>query len=201
MFVDRTARGVSGIYVISSAGGQVPARLLPEDPDTETDPSWSPDGRRIAFSTSSEEYLNPKPVVHIVNLDTREVATLSGSDGLYSPRWSPDGRLMLALTLDSLGMRLFNFATNRWSALNSGPVAFPEWSHDSRSIYYVSWGDNPGVLRIGANGGKPDRAANLESEQYTGFYSVWMGLDTTDLPLMLRDRGSHDIYALTLETK
>jgi DNA-binding winged helix-turn-helix (wHTH) protein/Tol biopolymer transport system component len=201
LFVDRTPKGVSGIYVVSSEGGGVPTRLLPEDPDTETDPSWSPDGRRIAFSTSPEEYLNPKPVVHIFDLATHQVTTLPGSGGLYSPRWSPDGRRIVASTLDSLGMRVFDFATRRWSALNSGSVAFPEWSHDSRSIDYVNWGEKPAVLRISATGGKPERVADLEGEQYTGFYSVWMGLDPTDAPMMLRDRGSHDIYALTLDPK
>jgi hypothetical protein len=31
--------------------------------------------------------------------------------------------------------------------------------------------------------------------------STWMGLDQTDAPMVLRDTGSTDIYALTLEVK
>jgi len=31
--------------------------------------------------------------------------------------------------------------------------------------------------------------------------SSWVGLDSTDAPLVLRDTGSTDIYALTLEEK
>lgn len=199
VFVDRTPQGLSGIYVVPSGGGALPRRLLPDDVETETDPTWSPEGQRIAFSTSPEEYLNPRPVVRILDLVRHQVTTLPGSEGLYSPRWSPDGHNLLAVTLDSLVTKVFNFSTQQWSALKSGPIAFPEWSHDSRFIYYISWSDDPAVLRTNVADGKTERVANLNGEQYTGFYSVWMSLDPTDSPLMLCDRGSHDIYALRLQ--
>ena len=38
---------------------------------------------------------------------------------------------------------------------------------------------------------------SLMNVGYTGTLGSWMGLDPTDAPLMLRDRGTNDIYALT----
>jgi Tol biopolymer transport system component len=187
--------------VISSEGGTVPQRLLPDDQDAETDPTWSPDGSKVAFSTNPEVFTNPKPVLRILDVASSKVTTIQGSEGLFSPRWSPDGHSISASTLDSLGMKIYEISTGRWSALNSGPLAFPEWSHDSHWIYYASWGNNQGLLRIPAAGGKPERVADLKGEQYTGVYTSWMGLDPADQPLMLRDRGSIDIYALTLDGK
>jgi hypothetical protein len=37
--------------------------------------------------------------------------------------------------------------------------------------------------------------------QYIGWASWYMGLDPTDAPLLLRDIGSDDIYALDLDEK
>jgi len=34
-----------------------------------------------------------------------------------------------------------------------------------------------------------------------GFFGFWLGLDPTDAPLLLRDGGTQNIYALTLERK
>jgi DNA-binding winged helix-turn-helix (wHTH) protein/Tol biopolymer transport system component len=201
LFVDHSSQGPSAIFLIPAEGGSVPQRLLPEDRDAETDPTWSPDGKRVAYSTSPEEFTNPKPVLRILDLATHQVTTVPGSNGLFSPRWSPDGRSLAASTLDSLSMKVFDFATQQWTQLQTGAVAFPEWSHDSRSLYYASWASTSAILRISSAGGKPERVASLKGEQYTGVYTSWMGLAPDDTPLMLRDRGSNDIYALTLEGK
>ena len=45
------------------------------------------------------------------------------------------------------------------------------------------------------------RITDLKGVPYTGYYSVWFGLDPTDAPLLLRDVGTSDVYALALEHK
>jgi hypothetical protein len=57
------------------------------------------------------------------------------------------------------------------------------------------------VFRIPASGGDAERISDLKGVHPTGYYSVWLGLDPTDAPLLLRDVGTSDIYALTLEQK
>jgi hypothetical protein len=56
-------------------------------------------------------------------------------------------------------------------------------------------------MRICAADGKRETVTDLKGARYTGFYSLWMGLEPADAPLLLRDVGSDDIYALTLERK
>jgi hypothetical protein len=58
-----------------------------------------------------------------------------------------------------------------------------------------------GVFRIPASGRDAERIADLKGVHYTGYYSVWFGLDPTDAPLLLLDVGTSDIYALALEQK
>jgi hypothetical protein len=57
------------------------------------------------------------------------------------------------------------------------------------------------VYRVLVSGGKAERVSDLTDFRWAGAYSEWMGLDPTDAPMLLRDIGSDDIYALTLETK
>jgi DNA-binding winged helix-turn-helix (wHTH) protein/Tol biopolymer transport system component len=201
LFVDRTPQGLDAIYIVLADGSGKPRRLLPQDRDAETDPSWSPDGRKIVFSTSPNVGASSKSDLRIFDIATGNVAVLPASDGLLVPRWSPDGLSIAAMTLDTMAMKVFDIASGRWTKLDTGAVAFPEWSHDGRFIYYVKWTGNPAVLRIRAADGKRETVADMKGARYTGVYTLWMGLDPTDTPLTLRDIGTDDIYALTLKRK
>jgi Tol biopolymer transport system component len=195
-----THGGNTRAYILSSQGG-IPRLLLPGEAGPETDPHWSPDGRKIVFSTSREAGDDPKSVIRILELDSNHVTTLPGSIGMFSPRWSPDGRSIVTLNPKSLGLNIFDIRTQRWSTLYKGFAGFPRWSRDSHSIYFFGFFDNPGVFRIPVTGGDAERITDLKGVPYTGYYSVWFGLDPTDAPLLLRDIGTSDIYALTLKEK
>jgi hypothetical protein len=54
--------------------------------------------------------------IHMLDLKTRQVSTLSGSEGLYSPHWSPGGRYIVAMSLDSPKLMLFDFSNHNGSA-------------------------------------------------------------------------------------
>jgi len=199
LFVDSTAENVSSIFVLPTDGGGIPRRLLPDDRDAETDPCWSPDGSKIVFSTISAVGASSKSDLRILDIATKHVTILPESDGLTVPRWSPDGGSIAAMTVDSLSLRVLSLATRRWSVLNSGSVAFPEWSHDGRFLYFIDWHGDGLLARISAANNRKEKIADLKGARFTGFYTSWMALDPEDTPLMLRDIGRDDIYALTLE--
>lgn len=191
---------LSELYMVTAEGGN-PQRLLPSDNGTEGDPTWSPDGRRIAYGWSASGQFGATAEIRIVDLASRQVTQVRGSVGMTSPRWSPDGRFIAALSSGALGLRVFDCQSQRWSVLvEKRHVAYPEWSRDSRSIYFEFGADDPGVFRIPASGGKPERVADLKDFPLAGWWG-WMGLDPTDAPMMLRDVGSDDIYAVSLEQK
>jgi serine/threonine protein kinase/Tol biopolymer transport system component len=194
--------GNTRAYIVSSQGG-TPRLLLPAEAGPETDPNWSPDGRKIVFSTSREAGDDPKSVICILELDSNHVTTLPGSVGMYSPRWSPDGHSIVTLNPKSRGLNIFDIRMQRWSTPYKGFAGFPRWSRDSHSIYFFQgFLDIPaGVFRISASGGDAERIADLKGVHNTGYYSVWLELDPTDAPLLLRDIGTSDVYALTLEQK
>lgn len=77
----------SKIFEISPDGGS-PRQLLPGDSRFQVDPNWSPDGSKIVFGGNGNDLTEE---IRILDLTTQQVATLPGSQGLFSPRWSPDG--------------------------------------------------------------------------------------------------------------
>jgi serine/threonine protein kinase/Tol biopolymer transport system component len=200
LFVDKSPGGPAEIWIVSSKGGG-PRRLVPNDTQPETDPTWSPDGRKIVFSTSPEVGKDPNSVVTVLDFSSNKVTPLPGSVGMASPHWSPDGRSIVATSFDLDTMKLFDLKTEKWSVLYKGDTAFPTWSRDSRFIYFLRYIGDPAILRISASGGNAERIADMKDVPTTGYYGLWMGLDPTDAPLLLRNVGTEDVYALTLEWK
>lgn len=201
LFCNDDSRGVKA-YVISSEGG-TPQPVLPNDPGGQSDPGWSADGHKIVFSTLTQiGHFNS--VLRVVDLDSHQITTLPGSEGMWSPRWSPNGRFIAALHNGVTGnISIFDLQTRRWSELRRNDVSgFASWSSDSQFLYILRlWKDDPGVFRVRVAGGAEERVVDLKGFRHTGAFGMWMGLDGTDTPVLLRDVGTDDIYALTLEQK
>ncbi len=178
------------IYTVSPEGGSAQQLL----PDEQHDPDWSADGGEVAFAG---DWGDTESTVRVLDLGTHQVSALPGSRGLFSPAWSRDGRYIAALHINSSGIVLFDFRTRKWSELVKGHgIAYPNWSADGRYIYFFHGPDNPGVFRVRISDRKVERVADLTNLPITGFYGFWLGLTPDDSPLLLRDAGSQDIYAL-----
>lgn len=201
LFSDIWASGFTSSEAnIVSARGGAPRKLLPEGTGVQSDPDWSPDGHKIVFGSSFAGQ-DPKSVIRIFDLDSRQITILPGSAGMTDPRWSPDGRSIAANSSDLLTMNIFDFGTQRWLALPPKiRMSFPEWSKNSHFIYFMHGPDDRGVYRMAAKGGELEKVVDLKNWPVEGPWG-WMGLDPADAPLLLRDLSINDIYALTLEEK
>jgi len=193
--------GPDGIYVVAGEGGR-PAQVTAEN-HYATDPNWSPDQDSLVFGDAPwlEGGAPSSAAIHVLDLKTRQVSTLPGSEGLYSPHWSPDGRYVLAMSLDSPKLMLFDFRTHKWTELVSSPAAYPNWSHDGSYVYF----SNPyiaeaALYRVRISDRQLELVTSL-SRQHQGWNMAgkWTGLAGDDSPLVLRDTGSEEIYALEWE--
>jgi eukaryotic-like serine/threonine-protein kinase len=190
---DKPAR----MYEVPAAGG-TPKEILPQDPGQQLDPNWSPDGSQIIFAGESND---PSSSIRILDVATGKITSLAQSQGLYSPRWSPDGDYVSAFSSDSKSLLLYDFRTQKWAQLASGSLSWINWSHDSRYVYVLDYRDQDAVLRIRISDHKPERVVNLKGFVGVGQYGPWLGLAPDDSPLLLRDTGTQDVYSVDWQSK
>ena len=182
------------LYLIPAAGGS--PELVYRSSINSADPNWSPDGKSLVFGENSLN--NQGSAVYLLDLRTRKPTKLPGSDGFYSPRWSPDGRHIAAITLDSLKLMLFDFTTQKWAALANIFVAYPTWSRDGRYIYFDGILDNQeSYYRVQVSNGKLEPMFSMKSFQAAGGpFGNWSGLAPDESPLLVQDASIQEIYAL-----
>jgi WD40 repeat protein len=190
-FADISTGKTERIYLVSPEGGS-PQQLILNDSESQIDPGWSPDGRKILFSSIPPH----TTVIRVFDLKTHQISTLPGSEGLFSPRLSPDGRYAAAMPSNSLSIMLFDFHAQKWSELTKGGAGYPSWSRNGQYIYFLHWPDNPAVLRVRIRDATVERVVDLNNFRITGYFDNWIGLAPDDSPLLLRDTGTQEIYAL-----
>jgi eukaryotic-like serine/threonine-protein kinase len=180
------------MYEVSADGG-TPRELLPNDHSQQLDPNWSPDGTKIIFAGESN---NPASSIRILEVATGQLSTLPGSEGLYSPRWSPDGRHISAFSADSKSLLLFDMNTQKWSELAHGSLSWLNWSHDSKFVYVLDFRGKDAVVRIRIADKKVEQVVDLKDFVTVGRYGGWLALTPDDSPLLLHDTGSQDVFSV-----
>jgi eukaryotic-like serine/threonine-protein kinase len=195
LFSDEGINKPAKIYEVSRDGGS-PQPLMPDNPDPQTDGNWSPDGSKIVFAGRPGDATSS---IRIFDLATRQVSTLPGSQGMYSPRWSPDGRYIPALSTDSKRLLLFDFQTQQWRELAQGTMGWLEWSKDGQYLQAYDDSGTGAIIRIRLSDHKTERVVDLKNFVTTGHYSQWFAVAPDDSPIMLRNAGTQDVYALDWE--
>jgi Tol biopolymer transport system component len=188
------------LYVVSSLGGTV--QPLTSEKVNESDLTWMPDGKSLVYGHMPWlQYANSSESgIEILDMGTRQVSTIPGSQGLFSPRVSPDGRYLAALTADSKKLMLYEFATRQWSQLAQATFAYDNWSHDSRYIYLEDYSQGDDIVRVSVKGGPLQRLESVKDvPRSSDPWASWLGLSPDDAPLLMRDESTQEIYALDLQ--
>ena len=90
----------------------------------DADPTWSPDGLRVAFESKRDGEFG----IYVMNADGREQRRLTrnGRDG-GDPGWSPDGRLIAFVSKDDIYVVHADGSGQRRLTRSPGQEAFPGW--------------------------------------------------------------------------
>jgi Tol biopolymer transport system component len=191
------------IYVISADGGGS-EEIIPQEP-VQSDPTWSPDGGSIIFGESPISQLGTLRTngLHVVDLKTHVASIIPGTEGLWSPRSSPDGRYVAGLHADNQRLMLFDWKTHQTTELARADfISWPEWSRDSQ---YIHFGLGNKLVRVRISDRKLEEIKNVEDMRRlfgfrpTGFFTNWWGLAPDESPLVLRSAATQEIYALNVD--
>jgi len=190
------------VYLVSSEGG-TPQRILPSE-QSQVDANWSPDGNSLVFGTLRGHLpVSTTLPIYTIDLRSKRVSTLPGSSGLYSPRWSPDGRYIAAITTEHpFKLMLFDFATQKWTEAFGFEMGYPSWSRDGKYIYFQdSHNQDERIVRFRLSDRKIENIVDLKDvgRLTTGTIVPWFGLAPDDSPLFARDISTQEIYALEMD--
>jgi Tol biopolymer transport system component/DNA-binding winged helix-turn-helix (wHTH) protein len=194
VFMARTLNTDWRAYVVS-ANGQGLRELIPAAA-AGFDPAFSPDGKSIVLSVGDLGAISNN--ISILDLATQKLTPVPGGENLFSPRWSPDGRYIAAVTTDSAALMLFDRTSRQWTELVRAAIGYPSWSHDGQYLYFdSSFTEDPAFFRVRISDHRLERMVSLKDiHRLFGPNAEWSGLGPDDSLLVTRNISSPEIYAL-----
>jgi hypothetical protein len=112
-----------------------------------------------------------------------------------------DGRYIAALRGTASNLMLFDYASRKWLELAKPNVGYLSWTADSRYLYFDTILEaDPAFYRVKMSDLRVERVVSLRNvRQAWTWAGAWTGLVLDGSPLVLRDVGSQEIYALDVE--
>lgn len=177
----------TGLKTVTNDGG----KLVHQDW-----PSWSPDGRRFAFSSTHEG----NQEIYTAAADGTDVIRVTQSPGIDAhPAWSPDGKAIA-------------FATDRWGGLELAAVRpggtglrrlttsrglddYPAYSPDGSRLAFVSNRDGQFEIYVSAADGSGP--VNVSRHPLRDTYPTWTP-DGRGVTFVSNRAGGCDLYTLRL---
>jgi len=189
-------RGWWEVYIVSAQGGEAKL-LLDTDHIDVRDPSWSADGKQILISYGPVSRDKNDSALYTIDIASRTLGQrVPGSEGLFSPRWSPDGRYIAALNTGASKLMVYNRSIGWQTLIEDRTVGYPNWSSNSKALYVL---DTTGVgnliKRIHFPDLKVETYADLaKNQQPCTMFGTWIGIDG-DSPLFIQDTSTRLVGA------
>jgi Tol biopolymer transport system component len=172
------------IYVQLVSGGE-PLQLT-DSPEDEWDPTWSPDGQRIAFLRRSGQGWDIYTIHALGGTESKIASSAAHLIGI-GLSWSPDGELLAIVDKDSpddpMSIYLLNLTTGKKSKLTRPPAdgnmncgdRNPRFSPDGKQLAFIRQYPTGGQRRL-CSVSLPDG----DPEMLTSEASFIMGVDWTE---------------------
>jgi Tol biopolymer transport system component len=174
-------------FVIPVGGGN--PEPFPAESLSQSSPTWMPGRDALVYSRAYEA---EHPALFLFDRQLGRSEKIPGTEGLYGPAWSPDGRYMMASDASTDRLLLVDLKSRNRTEI-AGPAAWPAWSADSQYIYFVRWGIN-WIFRVRVPEGREEKILEVPFR-----VAPWPFTTAPDGSLiLLREYGRHDVYSLSL---
>jgi len=185
----------SALYVMNIDGSGL--RQLTNMPGAEWVPSWSPDGKRIAFVSKTEQ----DQQIFSINADGSELRQLTHTVApTYGPDWSPDGTHIVYNSNASGIDQLYTMnadGSNQTQITSRGTDNWgTAWSPDGNWIAFHSSRDgNWDIYLIHPDGSGERRLTNDPAREFSPTWSP----DGSQIAFVSEQDGKFDVYAMNAD--
>jgi hypothetical protein len=172
------------IYNVSAPGGALD-ELLPEGDDQGV-PTWLPDGRSVVFGDLRILTGFDRAAIHELDLQTRTVSAIPAPIGMWSPRVSPSGRYLAAVSYDNKSLYIRDNQRQSWrKCATMDWLGEPVWPRDSSWVQFIGIGrpNFQAVYRISPACDQPKLIVDLPGHTLVG--NEWVGVAPDDSALGL----------------
>ena len=206
--------GRPALAIFDARSGQRERDIKITEVDEIFNPTWAPDGHAICFTGMS------RGVTDLFIVDTSSGAVRQLTHDPFAdlqPAWSPDGQRIAFATdrfssnLDTLDIGdyrigLIDPETSRIeqaNAFTTGKNINPQWSPDSRTLYFIADRDGiPNLYRMPAGRGEVDQVTNLLTG-ISGITSTSPAISVSSgtglAAFSVYDDGKYDIFTRPVE--
>jgi Tol biopolymer transport system component/DNA-binding winged helix-turn-helix (wHTH) protein len=178
------------LYTVSPDHGDA-KMLSPADANSQATPDWMPGENSLIYGGVPGVDPPSHIALHQLDLRTGRAEKVPGTDGLYNPIWSPDGHQLAAVDATSERLFLMDLKTGQRIQL-SRPQVFPVWSADSQYLYYAAVAHD--IFRVHVPDGREEKVVDVPFRLGSGSFGLNPGGD----PIILREQGHYNVYALSL---
>ncbi|MCE9563861.1 MAG: hypothetical protein K8U57_17605 [Planctomycetes bacterium] len=137
LVVSSKKTGNGDVYTVEPETGET--KNLTDHKAEDTEPVWSPDGKRIAFVSDREG----TPEIWAMNADGTDVKQITKSSAVTNPRWSPDGSRIAFIGSKGGKGSVWTVETDTGKltqlSFHAQPSRQPEWSPDGKRIAYANY--------------------------------------------------------------
>ncbi len=187
----KTHQGAQYVLEVADMDGFNPKPLV-RSKEPIMSPSWSPDGKKIAF-VSFETKESEIFIIDVATGSRKLLTTFPGING--APSWSPDGqKLALVLSKDgSPNIYEMNIANKKLRKITDGFSidTEPTWAPDGQSIYFTSnRGGKPQIYKVDVGTRKTNRVT------YIGNYNARPSVTTDGKRMVMIHRGQDGIFRI-----
>src|SRR6266508_1571322 len=192
----------SSLYIINADGTGL--KQLTPAPGSDFEPTWSPDGKQIAFTSVRGGFRQ----IYALDVESLAVTLLTNTtDAIESsqPYWSPDGTKIVYMAKRVGAYQVWSMNANGQEAVQlarSGQALWdylPAWSPDGRTIFFSQrrlGAFRPWLMRIDyedltQEARKMNFITPIQDVQFSpdGFWIVYEGMD---------NEGNRDVYFMTI---
>jgi TolB protein len=177
-----------------------PLRNLTDTPTDEREPTWSPDGKHIAFVSDQDGQRE----VYVMNIDGGEWRNLTQNPAEdFSPVWSPDGTRIAFVSDRTRNYEIFVMDAYTGDAvrnvsLNRAEEWSPVWSPDSNHLTFIS--DETGSYQVYLLTLDNRRIRNLTRHNSSDFSPAWSP-DGKHIAFVSNRSEMQRIYLLNIECR